>query len=297
VRYCFGVNRRQHLSDPIERLEKLASSSGGMTPRAFRSFVRAFFRQHGRELPWRTTRDPYRIVVSEFMLQQTQAERVVPKYAEFLARFPTWSALADASAAQVMQAWRGLGYYRRAFNLHRAAKIVVCEHRGKLPRDPIAIRELPGVGDYTAGAVAAFAFGIATPIVETNIRAVFLHAFFPKEERVSDRDIVELVDETLDRKNPRDWYYALMDLGSELKRKRRGINRRSKHHVRQSPYRGSNREARAAILKALAGRGALGLGALRREANISPQRLKRALDALVTEGLVVKGKGARLMLP
>lgn len=286
----------EEAQDSIARLDGFLNR-GRPTTRAFRAFVRGFYREHGRKLPWRETRSAYRILVSEVMLQQTQADRVVPKYREFLRRFPTWSALAGASTAEVMRAWQGLGYYRRAFNLQRAAQSVVRDFGGKLPRDPAVIRTLPGVGSYTAGAVCAFAFDVAVPIIETNVRSVFLYTFFLKRKSVSDAEILQLVEETLDRRNPRDWYYALMDLGSELKRHRRGINTRSKHHAKQSPYHGSNRQARAAVLKTLAERGAVTEAEIARLLQAERARIERAVEGLLREGLVRRSNGARLSLP
>ena len=286
----------QEAPDFLARLDALVKR-GRPSTRAFRTFVRTFYREHGRKLPWRETRSAYRILVSEVMLQQTQAERVIPKYREFLRRFPDWSALAEARTAEVMQAWQGLGYYRRAFNLQRAAQAVVREFGGKLPQDPPVIRSLPGVGSYTAGAVCAFAFDVALPIIETNVRSVFLYTFFPKRKAVSDAEILQLVEETLDRRNPRDWYYALMDLGSELKRHRRGINARSKHHAKQSRYEGSNRQARAAVLKTLAEHGAATEADIARLVSADRARIERAVEGLLKEGLVRRSKGARLALP
>lgn len=145
--------------------------------RAFRQRLMRWFRRKGRDLPWRRTRDPYRVLVSEFMLQQTQVSRVTEYYPRFLARYPTIQALARATPAGVQAVWQGLGYYRRAANLHRLARTVVAEHGGMLPEDPAALRRLPGVGRYTAGAVATFAFEQAHPAVDTNVGRVIRRAF------------------------------------------------------------------------------------------------------------------------
>ncbi len=270
---------------------------GRPSVRSFRACVRRFYRDHGRSFAWRNTRDPYRVLVSEVMLQQTQADRVVPKFREFLKRFPSWRSLAQASSADVMRAWQGLGYYRRAFNLQRAAQAVVRDHRGRLPADAEAIRGLPGVGSYTAGAVCAFAFGVGLPIVETNIRSVYLYAFFPRRRSVSDGEILALVEATLDVAAPREWYYALMDLGSELKKEKRGINSRSKHHTKQSPYHGSNRQARAAVLKALAERGTSSERRIAQLLGADPERVGRAVDGLLREGLVRRVGRSSIALP
>jgi A/G-specific adenine glycosylase len=148
--------------------------------RRFRRRLLAWFRREGRVLPWRDTRDPYRILVSEVMLQQTQVARVADYYPRFLRRFPSLRRLAAAPARQVREAWDGLGYYRRAANLHRLARVVLARHGGTLPSQPEALRELPGLGRYTAGAVASFAFGRRTPAVDTNVRRVLRRAFHPR---------------------------------------------------------------------------------------------------------------------
>jgi A/G-specific adenine glycosylase len=146
----------------------------------FRTRLLRWFRRHGRDLPWRRTRNPYHVIVSEFMLQQTQVSRVEAYYHRFLERFPTIESLASASAATVRESWDGLGYYRRAGNLHRLAQEVVHDRGGIIPADPAELRRLPGVGRYTAGAVASFAFERSAPAVDTNVARVLRRAFHPR---------------------------------------------------------------------------------------------------------------------
>ncbi len=215
----------------------------------FRRVVLEHYRVAGRDLPWRHTRDPYRLLVSEIMLQQTQVARVLTKYPEFLALFPDVWTLASSPTSAVLAAWQGLGYNRRGLALQRAARRVVTIHDGTFPLSQHDLRSLPGVGPATAGAIAAFAYGHGVPYVETNIRAAFLHHFFPDEHDVTDRDILPLVEATLDMNDPRTWYYALMDYGSWLKRVVANPSRRSRHHHRQAPYQGSRRQLRAQILR------------------------------------------------
>lgn len=148
--------------------------------RRFRRRLLAWFRRHGRDLPWRRTRDPYRVLVSEFMLQQTQVARVEEFYPRFLARFPSLEALAAARPGRVREAWEGLGYYRRAANLQRLARTLLAGETGTIPRDVDGLRQLPGVGRYTAGAVASFAYEQATPCVDTNVARVLRRAFHPR---------------------------------------------------------------------------------------------------------------------
>jgi A/G-specific adenine glycosylase len=145
----------------------------------FRRRLLRWFRRYGRDLPWRRTRDPYHIVVSEFMLQQTQVSRVEPYYHRFLERFPTVQALAGSEPAMVRESWAGLGYYRRAANLHQLARTVVREHAGVIPADPELLLQLPGVGRYTAGAIASFAYERPTPAIDTNVARVIRRAFHP----------------------------------------------------------------------------------------------------------------------
>ena len=215
----------------------------------FRQLICTHYREHGRRLPWRETFDPYAILVSEIMLQQTQVDRVLPKYLEFLAEFPGFEELARAELSPVLSLWQGLGYNRRAVSLRLCAQAVMARFAGALPRQVHALETLPGIGPYTARAVAAFAFGEPTPFIETNIRSVFIHHFFADRETVHDREIMPLVLLTLDLQEPRDWYYALMDYGAMLKKAGRNPGRKSVHHTRQSPFRGSNREQRSRILR------------------------------------------------
>lgn len=218
---------------------------------AFRETVFDYYERNGRRLPWRETFDPYEILVSEIMLQQTQVDRVREKYREFLAAFPSFRELAAAQLSQVLSVWQGLGYNRRAVSLRLCAQTVVEQCAGSLPDEIRLLEALPGIGPYTARAVAAFAFGVPTAFIETNIRSVFILHFFPGRACVRDSEILPLVDRALDRERPRDWYYALMDYGAMLKKTRDNPSRMSAHHTRQSPFRGSNREKRSLILKSI----------------------------------------------
>lgn len=184
----------------------------------FRRRLLHWFKRHGRDLPWRRTRDPYQVVVSEFMLQQTQVSRVEEYYPRFLATFPTLRALAAASPRAVREAWDGLGYYRRATNLHALARRVVDQHAGQIPDDPDALRALPGVGRYTAGAVLSFAFEQAEPAVDTNVARVIRRAFHPRARRDApgERRVWETAERLMPRAGPRAWAFnqAIMELGA-----------------------------------------------------------------------------------
>ena len=185
---------------------------------SFRRVVLAHYRQHGRDLPWRHTRDPYRILVSEIMLQQTQVSRVLPKYDDFLARFPDVCVTGRQPHRGGPRRLAGPGIQpQRPGPAAGSAQVVVSDYGGSLPRSQERLRALPGIGPATAGAIAAFAYGLPVPFIETNIRAAILHHFFPGRLEVPDREVLPLVEATLDREDPRTWYYALMDYGSWLK--------------------------------------------------------------------------------
>ncbi|MEJ2190949.1 MAG: A/G-specific adenine glycosylase [Nitrospirota bacterium] len=258
---------------------------------AFRSAIYEHYRVHGRDFPWRRTRVPYRIFLSEVMLQQTGTERVLAKYGPFLRAFGSFRALARAQVREVLVLWQGLGYNRRALWLREAARRVAREHGGRLPRGVEALMALPGVGRATASAVSAFAFGEPAVFVETNIRRVFLHFFFPNAACVRDGDILPLVAETLDRADPRSWYYALMDYGVMLGQKAPRTNQRSAHYAKQSPFKGSERELRGRVLRLLLTEGPGTRARLARALGLSSERLSPVLAALAEEGFLRYGRG------
>jgi A/G-specific adenine glycosylase len=263
--------------------------------RAFRTKVWAHYRAHGRNMPWRETRDPYRILVSEVMLQQTQVDRVRGKYDEFLAAFPNLAALASAPLDRVLAAWQGLGYNRRAVALHRSARILMLKHRGEIPDDTAALVALPGIGAATAASIRAFAFDSAVVFIETNIRRVVIHEFFPGREAVADAKILPLVAAALDKRSPREWYYALMDYGAALVRQVPNPNRRSRSYARQSRFEGSDRQVRGAILRAIVGGAALTAIGITRAAGGDRERVLRLLGDLEREGFVQR-LGARFRI-
>lgn len=251
------------------------------------AFVRdvwqAYHRGGRHDLPWRRTRDPYRILVSEVMLQQTQVERVRGYYARFLERFPDAASLAEAPAAAAIQAWQGLGYNRRALALQRAARAIMEHHGGKVPRDPAALLALPGVGPYTASAVRAFAWNEPSVLIETNVRSAYLDRFFPGRDGVPDREVLPVIEATLDRARPREWYWALMDYGARIKAERGNASRRSAGYARQRAFAGSDRELRGRVLRLLAERPRTEAELL---AALQDPRLPRILEALAREGFL-----------
>ena len=245
-------------------------------------------------LPWRRTKDPYKILVSEMMLQQTRVERVIPFYNKFIKEFPTAKKLAGANLSSVLKAWQGLGYNRRAKFLHEAAKIINNKYNKNKKRFPDTVAEiekLPGVGHYTARAVAAFAFNKPEVFVETNIRTVLIHSCkglsFAKDGRVEDKTLLPLVAETLKRSKmqPREFYAAMMDYGAHLKKQGIELNKKSKHYTKQSKFEGSTRQLRGAILRELLKTPAT-LSQLIKKFPESSGKIEVALRGLTHDGLV-----------
>ena len=267
-----------------------------MTPKPedlsrFRELIKVHYARFGRAFPWRETRDPYAIVVSEIMLQQTQTERVAKKYGPFLEAFPDLEALAAAELRDVLRLWSGLGYNRRAKALKGFAERTVAEFGGKVPSDPTTLETFAGIGPATARSIPAFAYDKPTVFIETNIRRVFLHFFFQGLEAVKDREILPLVEETLDRSGPREWYYGLMDYGVYLKKLYPNPNRRSAHYSRQAPFENSNRQVRGRILALLAETAALDRDNLAARTGFPAERIASALGELGAEGMVAEEAG------
>jgi A/G-specific adenine glycosylase len=216
---------------------------------AFVALVRREGARLYRELPWRNVADPFIVLTSEIMLQQTQVARVLGFWDRWTAAFPTVDALAAASATDVLERWQGMGYHRRALAFRQAAQICASRYRGQVPRDYRELLELPGVGPATAAGVCVFAYEEPQVYLETNVRTVFLHHFFADCDQVADREIIPLVESTCDHTDPRGWYYALLDYGNHLKGILPNPSRRSRHHTRQSTFEGSVRQKRAELLR------------------------------------------------
>jgi A/G-specific adenine glycosylase len=255
---------------------------------AFRQMVLSHYEQYGRDMAWRNTIDPYQILVSEIMLQQTQVERVTVKFPEFIRAFPDFASLASAPLAHVLAAWQGLGYNRRAIALQKCAIRVMDEYDGVLPADVDILTTFPGIGSATASSIAAFAFNIPVVFIETNIRRVFIHFFFNDTDTVHDAEILPLVKKALYRENPRVWYWALMDLGTALKKTIPNPNRRSVHYARQSPFEGSDRKIRGTILKLLLKHKFLEEAEIIGCVGEDPYQVQRMLGALEEEGFITR---------
>jgi A/G-specific adenine glycosylase len=217
------------------------------------------------------------------MLQQTQVDRVIPYFNRWMQHFPNVATLASASLTDVLRCWSGLGYNRRAKFLHMAAKRIASEG---MPVEYDDLRALPGIGDYTAKAVRVFAYDEPETLIETNIRSVFIHHFFPRSRRVNDTRLMPFIAATLSPKRPRQWYSALMDYGAFLKATKSNPSRKSRHHTKQSQFIGSLRQVRGAIVKA-----AVEGKRLDTVRALYPDRFEKALEALVREGLIGESVG------
>lgn len=264
-----------------------------MSKNNFKQDVWDYYKKNKRDFPWRNTTDPYKILVSEMMLQQTQVLRVIPKYIEFLEHFPNIRQLANAGQADVLKVWQGLGYNRRALYLKKLAEIVIKNYNAIIPTDEKELIKLPGIGKNTAGAILAFSFNIPVIFIETNIRRVFIHFFFKDRTEISDKEILLLIEQTVDRDDPKNWYYALMDYGAYLAKAEINPNRKSKHYTKQSQFKGSLRETRGIILKRLLEK-PFKISLLEKE--IQSSHFEKALDQLAAEGFVKINKNSASLL-
>lgn len=252
----------------------------------FRELIRQKASEFYRDMPWRRDTRPYYVLVSELMLQQTQVDRVIPKFEAFIAAFPNVQTLAQASLAEVLKLWSGLGYNRRAKYLHDAAKMIIAEFAGEFPESEEELRKLPGVGPNTAGAIRAYAFNQPAIFIETNVRTVYFHHFFPEGDRVDDKELREVVAATIDPENPREFYWALMDYGSWLKKQGVGRVQQSRHYTKQSALKGSVREVRGQIVKVLAKKD-MTQESLQKSVDFDG-RFMPALAGLIRDGLVAQ---------
>jgi A/G-specific adenine glycosylase len=287
----------------------------GSQLKQFQKTVLNYYAQHGRhDLPWRQPEpggsvNAYKILVSELMLQQTQVPRVIPKYQEFISLFPTVQSLAIVPLGQVIAAWSGLGYNRRAKYLHDAAQQIVQNHNGQVPNSIAELVKLPGVGHNTAGAVMAYAYNQPAVFIETNVRTVFIYHFFRDQKDIPDKRILHLVAQTLPegKEQPkmrihsapgamrktiglshyRLWYWALMDYGSFLKQSQGNLSKLSKSYVKQSAFHGSRRQLRGQVLRDLAVK-----PTNLQHFTISDERLPEVLQQLEMEGLIQQNKGS-----
>jgi A/G-specific adenine glycosylase len=256
----------------------------------FRKIILSHYRQAGREFPWRGA-NPWGVMVSEFMLQQTSTERVMRYWKDWMRRWPRPKDLAAAPMEEALRHWSGLGYNRRCYNLKNSAAIIAGEHKGKVPKSPDVLRTLPGIGPYISGAIACFSYNCPSVFIETNIRGAMIHCFFPDRDNVRDSEIYPILEKAMYKEDPRIWYYALMDYGASLKKLTENPCRRSAHYVRQSPFIGSFREARGKVIQALANLGSSSANELKMACGLEEERLYRVLERLEKESLVAEKAG------
>lgn len=257
--------------------------------RLFNNLLYSFFDNFARSFPWRRANmTPYQIVISEIMLQQTQADRVIPKYSVFIRMYPNFKSLANAQLRDVLKAWQGLGYNRRAQYLHKLARIVHTTYNGAIPRSVEALQSLPGIGRATAASICAFAFNMPVIFIETNVRTVFIHHLFHEKDVIHDCEVLEYVNKYLDITNPRKWYSALMDYGTFLKRNVPNPSRKSKHHIIQSPFHGSDRKIRGTIIRNLTHKRRLTINTLAESLREDEKRIDNIVHKMIKEKLIIK---------
>lgn len=287
-----------HLSQYFYKLYQTQGLSEE-TVQSFQQIIYHFYGLRRRSFSWREIISPYRVVVSEIMLQQTQTDRVATKFDLFIDRFPDFTTLAQAPFEEVLRLWKGLGYNRRALALQKIAKKVTEEFQGELPRSVEALTHFPGIGTATANAVLAYAFQHHSVFIETNIRTVFIYFFFKNQTGITDKQILSIVEKVLDRESPRDWYYALMDYGVMLKKREGNVSRLSAHYQKQSKFEGSNRQIRGMILQYLLDFKNPSIEELLnhfQSLGKEEKRVRKILQTLVNEGMLhITGKNCRLI--
>ena len=226
----------------------------GLSPyliRLFQEVICNYYKNFKRKFPFRDDITPYYVLVSEIMLQQTQTDRVADKFLQFIEKFPDFLSLSKAPLDEVLATWQGLGYNRRAIALKKIAEIIVNEYNGQLPESIDILKSFPQIGYNTACSIVTFAFNKPTTFIETNIRRVYIYYFFPGKNKVTDKEIMPILEKTIDQTNPREWYYALMDYGVMLKKTYPNLNKRSAQYRKQASFKGSDRQIRGEILKIL----------------------------------------------
>jgi A/G-specific adenine glycosylase len=253
----------------------------------FQNFIYKYYENHKRKFPFRENVTPYNVLVSEIMLQQTQTGQVTEKFLNFTKKFPSFSSLSKAPLEDILKEWKGLGYNRRAIALKKIANTVIKDFNGNLPESIDILKSFPQIGHNTASSIITFAFNKPTFFIETNIRRVYIYFFFPNRNKINDREILPIVKKTLDRSNPRDWYYALMDYGVMLKKTHPDLNKKSTHYRKQAPFKGSTREVRGKILDLLIKKGTMDLKNIQTHlGNMDNKTIIIALNQLRKEGFL-----------
>ncbi|MFX0037282.1 MAG: A/G-specific adenine glycosylase [Candidatus Hermodarchaeota archaeon] len=254
----------------------------------FQKFIYDYYKNHKRKFPFREKITPYNILISEIMLQQTQTSRVSEKFLKFIKKFPDFLSLSNASTEEVLKEWKGLGYNRRAIALKEIAQRVINDFNGELPDSIDTLQSFPQIGYNTASSILTFAFNIPTVFIETNVRRVYIFFFFPNKKKINDKEILPIVEKTIDKNNPREWYYALMDYGVMLKKKFPDLGRKSIHYKKQSAFEGSNRQIRGKILKMMIKNQVITKSKIiDKFKNLSSGRINSILSQLEKEGFII----------
>lgn len=246
----------------------------------------AYHASSRRSFPWREVVTPYRVVVSEIMLQQTQTYRVEPKFNSFVAQLPNFAALAQAPFEEVLRLWKGLGYNRRAQNLQKIVQVFHSEYRDVIPRNPFLLQALPGIGPATAASILTFTYDEPMVFLETNIRTVLIYLFFDEKRKIHDKELLPLATKLLDCSRPREWYYALMDVGVVLKKRVGNLSRLSNAYTKQSRFIGSRRQIRGKILEYLLVSPALTINELEMLVNDPQGRTQSVIEELLKENFL-----------
>jgi A/G-specific adenine glycosylase len=267
----------------------------GSQKKQFNSFLSIWYKTNGRaDLPWRVNQTPYRVFISEIMLQQTQVTRVVDKFNAWMILFPNIKAAVQASQTDILSAWQGLGYNRRGLYTHKACKEILNRFSGAIPIKKEELESLPGIGPYTAGAICAFAFNQPTVFIETNIRRVVIYHFFKNKQNINDKEILVVVKQLLPKNDAKNWYAAIMDYGATLpKIIKTNPNKQSKTYTKQSKFKGSNRQIRGEVLRQLLKKSPQDLLSLltvakelKGQAELDIDTLKEILEKMQKEDLV-----------
>jgi len=220
------------------------------------------------------------------MLQQTQTGRVTEKFLNFTEKFPNFFVLSNAPLDEVLKMWQGLGYNRRAIAIKKIAEIVINEYNGQLPDSVEILKSFPQIGHNTASSIITFAFNKPTLFIETNIRRVYIYFFFPGKNNIRDKDIAPILEKTMDKDNPREWYYALMDYGVMLKKRFPNLNKRSAHYRKQAKFKGTNRQIRGKLLRMIIKYKSIALDIEKKLKDSSIERIRTILSQLEKEGFL-----------
>jgi len=276
------MDKHQELVETFRRLPEDSEEKIEL----FKKIISNFYAANRRSFPWRQNITSYAVVVSEIMLQQTQADRVAQKFEYFIRELPDYISLAQAPFYEVLKLWKGLGYNRRAMALQKIAQRVIGDHDNKLPEKPEILETFPSIGKATASSIVSFAFNIPTVFIETNIRTVFIYFFFPDQNNIHDKQIMPLVEKTLDKTNPREWYYALMDYGVWLKKTVGNLSRLSLHYSKQGKFEGSDRQIRGQVLEILLAQRLISQAQICEIINKNETRVGKIIARLCAEGYI-----------